>query len=103
MPLWAGRVGSIRAQQPLDCHANLHGSALHDWRHGNGVLDRTPRHTIMTIQQALSLTPSNIRALAHRYATLSAHRTDSSLPVRFNRYNAHTAIVRTLETLGGVQ
>lgn len=103
MPLWAGRVGSIRAQQPLDCHANLHGSALHDWRHGSGVLDRNPRHRSMTTHHALTLNPSKARAAFHRVCALAALHADSSLSVRLTRYNAHMAIVRTLESVGGVQ
>jgi hypothetical protein len=49
-----------------------------------------------------ALIPSKIRALAHRRMALSALRADSSLSVRLARYNAHMAIVRTLETVGGV-
>jgi len=50
-----------------------------------------------------ALIPSAIRALAHRRMALSALRANSSLSVRLARYNAHMAIVRTLETSGGVQ
>jgi hypothetical protein len=49
------------------------------------------------------LIPPQIRALAHRRMALSALRADSSLSVRLERYNAHMAIVRTLEAQGGVQ
>ncbi|EJM25146.1 hypothetical protein PMI22_00492 [Pseudomonas sp. GM21] len=49
-----------------------------------------------------ALIPSKIRALAHRRMALSALRADSSLSVRLARYNAHMAIVRTLESQGGV-
>ncbi|WP_433741551.1 hypothetical protein [Pseudomonas putida] len=100
MPLWAGRVGSIRAQQPLDCHANLHGSALHDWRHGSGVLDRNPRHTTMTTRHILTLNPSKARAAFHRACAMAALHADSSLSVRLKRYNTQMAIARTLETAG---
>lgn len=48
-----------------------------------------------------TLNPSALRALAHRRMALSALRADSSLSVRLKRYNAHMAIVRTLETVGG--
>ena len=48
-----------------------------------------------------TLTPSKIRALAHRRMALSALRANSSLSVRLTRYNAHMAIVRTLESVGG--
>ncbi len=48
------------------------------------------------------LIPSKIRALAHRRMALSALRANSSLSVRLTRYNAHMAIVRSLEA-GGVQ
>ncbi|NYH08172.1 hypothetical protein [Pseudomonas moraviensis] len=50
-----------------------------------------------------TLIPSAIRAFAHRRMALSALRAKSSLSVRLARYNAHMAIVRTLETSGGVQ
>jgi hypothetical protein len=50
-----------------------------------------------------SLNPSSIRAYAHRRMALSALRAKSSLSVRLARYNAHMAIVRTLEVEGGVQ
>jgi len=50
-----------------------------------------------------ALIPSKIRALAHRRMALSALRAKSSLSVRLARYNAHMAIVRTLETAGGMQ
>ncbi|WP_172668686.1 hypothetical protein [Pseudomonas fluorescens] len=48
-----------------------------------------------------AIIPSAIRAFAHRRLALSALRTDSSLIVRLARYNAHMAIVRTLESVGG--
>lgn len=50
-----------------------------------------------------ALIPSKVRAFAHRYMALSALRANSSLSFRLARYNAHMAIVRTLETSGGVQ
>ena len=50
-----------------------------------------------------TLSPSAIRAFAHRRMALSALRANSSLSVRLNRYNAHMAIVRSLETQGCVQ
>jgi len=50
-----------------------------------------------------ALIPSKIRALAHRRMALSALRAKSSLSVRLARYNAHMAVVRTLENAGGVQ
>lgn len=49
-----------------------------------------------------TLIPSKIRVLAHRRMALSALRADSSLSVRLARYNAHMAIVRTLEAQEGV-
>ena len=48
-----------------------------------------------------ALIPSAIRAFAHRRMALSALRANSSLSVRLARYNAHMAIVRTLESVGG--
>ncbi|MCD9117638.1 hypothetical protein [Pseudomonas bijieensis] len=50
-----------------------------------------------------ALNPSSIRAYAHRRMALSALRAKSSLSVRLTRYNAHMAIVRTLEAAGGAQ
>ena len=50
-----------------------------------------------------TLIPSKVRAFAHRRMALSALRANSSLSVRLARYNAHMAIVRTLETSGGMQ
>jgi len=50
-----------------------------------------------------ALLPAMIRAYAHRHMALSALRADSSLSVRLARYNAHMAIVRTLESAGGAQ
>lgn len=48
-----------------------------------------------------ALNPSAIRAFAHRRMALSALRANSSVSVRLARYNAHMAIVRTLESVGG--
>ncbi len=48
-----------------------------------------------------ALIPSKIRAFAHRRMALSALRANSSLSVRLTQYNAHMAIVRTLEAVGG--
>jgi hypothetical protein len=50
-----------------------------------------------------SICPSKIRAFAHRRMALSALRANSSLAVRLRRYNHHMNIVRTLESIGGVQ
>lgn len=50
-----------------------------------------------------TLSPSAIRALAHRRMALSALRANSSLSVRLARYNSHMAIARTLESAGGAQ
>lgn len=45
-----------------------------------------------------ALIPSKVRAFAHRRMALSALRANSSLSVRLARYNAHMAIVRSLES-----
>lgn len=50
-----------------------------------------------------ALIPSAIRAFAHRRMALSALRANSSLSVRLTRYNAHMAIARSLESIGGAQ
>lgn len=51
-------------------------------------------------QMKYALSPSAIRAFAHRRLALSALRANSSLSVRLARYNSHMAIVRTLEAQG---
>lgn len=50
-----------------------------------------------------ALIPSAIRAFAHRRMAASALSANHSLSVRLARYNAHMAIVRALENVGGVQ
>ncbi|MBV4470666.1 hypothetical protein [Pseudomonas siliginis] len=50
-----------------------------------------------------ALTPSKIRAFAHRRMALSALRANSPLSSRLARYNANMAIARNLEAKGGVQ
>ena len=50
-----------------------------------------------------ALTPSKIRALAHRRMALAALHANSSLSTRLKRYNHHIEIARTLEAVGGVQ
>ena len=50
-----------------------------------------------------TLSPSAIRAFAHRRMALSALRANSSLSVRLARYNSLMAIARTLESAGGAQ
>lgn len=50
-----------------------------------------------------TLSPSAIRAFAHRRMALSALRANSSLSVRLARYNAHMTIVRKLEHSGGAE
>ncbi|KAA8693062.1 hypothetical protein [Pseudomonas caricapapayae] len=48
-----------------------------------------------------ALTPSKIRAIAHRRMALAALRANSSLSVRLKRYNHHMSQVRVLEAQGG--
>lgn len=84
-------------------YANLHGSALHDWRYGGGEKHRYIGAPTMTTRHILTLNPSKARAAFHRACALAALHADSSLSVRLTRYNAHMAIVRTLESVGGVQ
>ena len=50
-----------------------------------------------------TLSPSAIRAFAHRRMALSALRANSSLSVRLARYNSHMTIARSLESAGGAQ
>ena len=49
-----------------------------------------------------ALIPPKIRALAHRRMALAALHANSSLSVRLKRYNQHMALVRTLDSQGGV-
>lgn len=58
----------------------------------------TPRHTI-------TLNPFSHRAQAarHRRMALAALRCDSSLSVRWTRYQSHMQKVRALEAVGGVK
>lgn len=49
-----------------------------------------------------ALSPSKIRAAAHRAMALAALHANSSLATRLSRYNAHMAKARALETTGGV-
>lgn len=50
-----------------------------------------------------ALSPSKIRAYAHRRLALAALRAKSSLSVRIARYNHHAEIARALEAQGGAQ
>lgn len=50
-----------------------------------------------------ALSPSKIRAYAHRRLALAALRANSSLSVRLARYNHHAEIARALEAQGGAQ
>ncbi|WP_178097492.1 hypothetical protein [Pseudomonas sp. BJP69] len=50
-----------------------------------------------------ALSPSKIRAYAHRRLALAALRANSSLSVRLARYNHHAEIARALEGQGGAQ
>lgn len=50
-----------------------------------------------------ALSPSKIRAFAHRRLALAALRANSSLSVRLARYNHHSDIARALEGQGGAQ
>ncbi|MEE1922496.1 hypothetical protein V0R50_07045 [Pseudomonas sp. 148P] len=50
-----------------------------------------------------ALTPSKIRAYAHRRLALAALRANSSLSVRLARYNHHAEIARAMEAQGGAQ
>ena len=48
-----------------------------------------------------ALSPSKIRAAAHRAMAIAALHADSSLSVRLKRYNAAMAKARALEAAGG--
>ncbi len=56
----------------------------------------------MAFPRILTLSPSRIRAKAHRRMALAALHGDRSLQSRLDRYNHHMAIVRRLEA-GEVQ
>ncbi|MBL3873558.1 hypothetical protein EGV01_16105 [Pseudomonas syringae pv. theae] len=76
---------------------NLRTAATHSLGNERGSSDSKRSYTMAT------LTPSTIRALAHRRMALSALHADSSLATRLKRYNHHMDIVRALEAQGGVQ
>lgn len=84
-------------------HANLHGSAHHDWRHGGGNKYRYIGAPPMIIRQKLTLNPSKARASFHRACAMAALHADSSLSVRLARYNDHMDKARALEAQGGAQ
>jgi hypothetical protein len=84
-------------------HANPHGSAHHDWRHGGGENIRYIGDFPMTKRRILTLNPFKARALFHRACAMAALRSDSSLSVRLKRYNHHSEIARNLEKTGGAQ
>ncbi|MNF02084.1 hypothetical protein D3C80_2011820 [compost metagenome] len=92
-------------RRPFDRYANLHGSALPDWRQGSGETNRFEGHLTMTQRRILTLNPSKARAAYHRACALAALRSDSSLATRLARYNAHMERSRALETVdvGGEQ
>lgn len=77
---------------------NLYTAATHSFgrERGSSQSDTgaTPMH---------ALTPSRIRAYAHRRLALAALRANSSLSVRLARYNHHAEIARALEGQGGAQ
>lgn len=50
-----------------------------------------------------ALSPSRLRAAAHRRMAFAALRADSSAAVRLSRYQHHMAKARALETVGGAQ
>lgn len=77
-------------------HANLHGSALHDWRYGGGEKHRYIGAPTMTTRHILTLNPSKARAAFHRACALAALHADSSLSVRLNRYRHHMDRARAL-------
>lgn len=54
------------------------------------------------MKHALIAPATSSKAAAHRAMAIAALRANSSLSVRLSRYNAHMAIVRSLEA-GGVQ
>ena len=71
---------------------NLRTAATHSL--GN---ERGSSNITLGAQPMINLTPSSIRALAHRRMALSALRANSSLAVRLKRYNTHMAIARSCE------
>lgn len=82
-------------------HANLHGSAHHDWRHGGGKTYRYIGAFQMTKRRILTLNPFKARASFHRACAMAALRSDSSLSVRLKRYNHHSEIAKSPENAGG--
>lgn len=77
---------------------NLYTAATHSFGRER---DSSQSDTGATPMHALS--PSKIRAYAHRRLALAALRANSSLSVRIARYNHHAEIARALEAQGGAQ
>lgn len=86
-------------------YANLHGSALPDWRQGWRKTIRTIGAIAMTQRHTLALNPSlppeRVRANWHRRMAMACLKANSSLAVRLARYHAHIEKARALEAIGG--
>lgn len=84
-------------------HANPHGSALHDWRHGSGEIYRYIGASLMIFRQKLTLNPSKARAAFHRACAIASLYSESSLSSRLKKFNSHMDRARALENAGGAQ
>lgn len=84
-------------------HANPHGSALHDWRHGSGEKYRYIGASLMIFRQKLTLNPSKSRAAFHRACAIASLYSESSLSSRLKKFNSHMDRARALENAGGAQ
>lgn len=98
-PLWAGRVGLRKQRRSLARYANLHGSALPDWRRVGGD-SNLAKDIVMTKRRVLTLNPSRARAAYHRACALASLHSNSSLSVRLARYNHHMHAFRALAQQG---
>ncbi|PYD03999.1 hypothetical protein DND90_05685 [Pseudomonas syringae pv. maculicola] len=84
-------------------HANPHGSALHDWRHGSGEQYRYIGASLMIFRQKLTLNPSKARAAFHRACAIASLYSDSSLSSRLKKFSSHMDRARALKNAGGAQ
>lgn len=84
-------------------HANPHGSALHDWRHGSGEIYRYIGASLMIFRQKITLNPSKARAAFHRACAIASLHSESSLSSRLKKFNSHMDRAKALEAQGGAQ
>lgn len=103
MPCYGGRARETFGSAGFLCprFANLRTAATH-FRlatvRGSSIDKGAP-----PMKHLHALSPSRLRAAAHRRMAFAALRADSSAAVRLSRYQHHMARARALEGQGGVQ